>query len=84
MVGEAAIKAAAAGETDVIVSLVRGSNSPYKCDVNLVPLGKVAGNTRTLPEKYLPDESGNTSGEFKEYLEPLLGEPLQIPEHLLR
>ena len=84
MVGEAAIKAAAAGETDVIVSLVRGSNSPYKCDVNLVPLDKVAGNTRTLPEKYLPDESGNTSGEFKEYLEPLIGEPLQIPEHLLR
>ena len=84
MVGEAAIKAAAAGETDVIVSLVRGSNSPYKCDVNLVPLDKVAGNTRTLPEKYLPDESGNTSGEFKEYLEPLLGKTVQIPEHLLR
>ena len=82
-VGEAAIEAAAAGETDVIVSLGRGSNSPYKCDVKLVPLYKVAGNTRTLPEKYLPDESGNTSSEFKEYLEPLLGETLQIPGHLL-
>ena len=82
--GEAAIEAAAVGETDVIVSLVREFNSPYKCDVKLVPLDKVAGNTRTLPEKYLPDESGNTSSEFKEYLEPLLGETLQIPEHLLR
>ena len=46
----------------------------------------VAGKVRLMPDEFLNVELasiGNTTEEFKNYLEPLTGAPLDIPKYLI-
>ena len=86
-IGQEASLRAESGETGVIMSLKRKSGQIYECSSTTVPLENVAGNVRLIPDEFLTKELatvGNTTNEFKRYLEPLTGETVRIPEHLLR
>lgn len=83
IVGKAAVEAAATGQTDIIVTLERAQSDKYTSRTGSSPLSNVAGKVRILPDQYLPKISGDTSTEFKQYLEPLVGKTLKYPQRLL-
>jgi 6-phosphofructokinase 1 len=87
-VGRAAVRAAVAGETGQMISLVRLSSTPYEFTTGLTPLSEVANRERPLPPEYIDRETGEitsgfidretgeiTSG-FAAYAKPLIGDPL--------
>ncbi len=76
LVGQAAVREAVAGHSDVMVTLVRESGPKYHCTTGLAPLAEVADVTKKLPDDYM-NEAGNFPTErFLEYARPLIGEPL--------
>jgi 6-phosphofructokinase 1 len=78
-VGRAAVRAAAAGHSGVMVTLQRIAGSPYRCTTGLVPVERVANVQRLLPAEYLHPTRPWVSDAFFAYARPLLGGPL--PEY---
>jgi 6-phosphofructokinase 1 len=70
--GQAAVRAAVAGESCVMIGLRRVSRSPYRCETTLVDLDKLGGDRRFPLEWILP--GGNVDPAFIEYAAPLAGE----------
>jgi 6-phosphofructokinase 1 len=66
--GRAAVRAAVAGETDVMIALRRDSTT------FLTPLDTVARRERSLPREWISAEANNVTAEFLEYARPLIGE----------
>ncbi|HEX6820383.1 MAG TPA: 6-phosphofructokinase [Ktedonobacterales bacterium] len=79
LAGRAAVRAALAGTTDKMVTLVRGSGPVYTCETGLIDLERVANEERVMPDAYLDASGRGISAAFREYALPLLGEPL--PRH---
>jgi 6-phosphofructokinase 1 len=79
MVGEAAVQAAVAGETDKMVTLVRSEGPGYRVATGLVGLEQIANRHRTLPAAFFDAGSKRVTGAFREYALPLLGDPLPRP-----
>jgi 6-phosphofructokinase 1 len=84
-VGRAAVRAAVAGESDQMISLVRVSSSPYVWKTGTTALSQVANEERPLPDQYFDRTSGELTPAFVEYGRPLLGDPLppytRLPSH---
>ncbi len=86
MVGRAAVRYAAEGHRDEMVTLVRGPDSQgtspgrpdkrYSCTTGLAPLQRVAGGVKTMPDSYLDPSSYFVTREFESYAKPLIGGPL--------
>ena len=77
MVGREAARHAVKGRTGVMVTLVRTSEKPYRCDTGLAPLEAIAGKERLLPEGFVQDdETGLPTQAFYDYAMPLIGAPL--------
>lgn len=76
MAGRAAVRLAIAGATDVMVTLVRESDEPYRCGTGLAPLGEVANHQRRLPPEFIAADGWGPSPTFERYARPLLGDPL--------
>jgi 6-phosphofructokinase 1 len=83
--GRAAVRAAVAGESGQMISLVRLSSTPYEFTTGMTPLSEVANKERPLPPEYLDRESGEITAGFAEYARPLIGDPLssyvRLPLH---
>ncbi|MBP7561178.1 MAG: 6-phosphofructokinase [Armatimonadetes bacterium] len=77
MVGLAAVRAAVDGETGKMVTLVRESDTPYRCTTGLVDLAKVRGRTRDVPIEWYNAQEMEMTEEFIKYVAPLAG---PIPE----
>jgi 6-phosphofructokinase 1 len=73
--GQAAVRAAAAGTSGYSVVLRRQSEDPYSAVCDLAPLTEIAGRVRPLPPVFL-DAEGQPNGAFERYARPLIGEPL--------
>jgi 6-phosphofructokinase len=73
--GQAAVRAAAAGESGASVALRRQSDDPYRAGCELAPLTEIAGRVRPLPPEFL-DADGQPNGAFERYARPLIGEAL--------
>ena len=74
MCGREAAKRAADGETGIMVSLVRSSNSPYSCTLGTAPLNEVAVHAKPMPQNFLNKAGNFPSQEFFDYARPLIGE----------
>jgi 6-phosphofructokinase len=72
--GQAAVAAALAGETDVMVALRRESNAPYRSSTFLTPLEQVARRERTFPPEWIAPEGNDVLPAFRDYASPLVGE----------
>jgi 6-phosphofructokinase len=76
MVGRAAVRAAMAGESDKMVTLVRLPGPEYEVQTGLAPLIKVANIERKLPSEFLNKRGNGVTDAFLEYARPLIGGPL--------
>jgi len=75
-VGSGAVGLAVRGQTDVMVTLVRGPGNAYSCDIGSVALAEVANAERLLPDVYISDRGNDVTDAFVEYALPLIGDPL--------
>jgi 6-phosphofructokinase 1 len=76
MVGRAAVQAMAQGVTGQMITLVRESNSPYRCTTGMAPLEAVANAEKPVPDEFINAEGNFVSDAFLEYARPLIGGPL--------
>lgn len=72
-VGRAAVRLALAGATDIMVTLVRDSDHPYRWHTSSAPLKEIANRQRLLPDSFLTPGGRGTTQAFREYALPLLG-----------
>jgi len=76
-VGRAAVRAALAGETNKMVTLVRQPGPEYAVETGLAPLEKVANAERMLPAEFINEAGNGVTEAFLEYARPLIGGPLK-------
>ncbi len=79
MCGKKAVSLAAGGKTDVIVTLERESDNPYKCTTGYVPIEKIAGIEKYMPENYINEAGNFITQDYIDYAKPLIG---KIPEFI--
>jgi 6-phosphofructokinase 1 len=82
--GEAAVKAAVAGESGVMVKIVREaqSNGSVTWNTGLQPLGDIANVERFLPRDWISEDGFLPNERFIEYARPLIeGEVKHTVEH---
>lgn len=72
--GLQAAKLADDGLTNVMVTMVRESNNPYRCKFATAPLKDVAVRAKPMPDEYINEAGNYPSQAFIDYLRPLLGE----------
>lgn len=76
LAGRAAVRYALEGHNNVIVTLERESDQPYKVTTGMAPLEKVGGAVKVMPNEYLDPDNDFVTADFLSYLKPLIGEPL--------
>jgi 6-phosphofructokinase 1 len=74
--GEEAVKAAIAGETDKMVAIERGEGEGYNPQVKLVPLTATANTEHKFPVEWITEDGAGIKEDFAAYAMPLIqGEP---------
>jgi len=76
MVGVAAVRQACEGVSDQMITLVRASNDPYRCETGLAPLEAVANAEHPVPDEFISDSGNDITPAFLDYARPLIGGPL--------
>lgn len=88
-VGQAAVKAAAEGESGKMALLKRVSNDPYICVTDTADVREVANLAKEVPQSMINENGDNVTEEFIEYVRPLIqGEMSQLmvnglPQHIV-
>ena len=78
-VGEAAVKAAAEGESGKMALLKRASNNPYICVTDTADVREIANLAKEVPRSMINENGDNVTDEFIEYARPLIeGELSQL------
>lgn len=83
MAGCAAVKSAIDGNSDMMVSFKcsRGKKiSDYKCEIELLPLEKVANYEKMLPLEWINSDGNNVKKEFIDYVLPLIQGETELPK----
>ncbi len=76
--GAFAVNAAVEGKTGYMVGFKRILNNSYKCDTTLIPLEKVAGIEKRLPDHFINNQGNYINQGFIEYCKPLVG---KLPDY---
>lgn len=76
LVGQMAVRALAAGESDKMVTLIRHDDPTYHCTTGLADLAEVANVQFLMPENYLNADRTMVTQKFYDYALPLIGEPV--------
>jgi len=71
--GRAAARLAAAGASDLMVTLDRIADDPYRCAVGRAPLSAVANRVRPFPAAFVGADGRSVTDAFRDYALPLLG-----------
>jgi len=79
MAGEAAVEAAINGETDKMVTLLRGDKDAYSCETGLAPLSDVANSIKKLPREWINEDGTSMNFQFLRYAQPLIQGETVIP-----
>ncbi|HEY3111085.1 MAG TPA: diphosphate--fructose-6-phosphate 1-phosphotransferase [Chloroflexota bacterium] len=74
--GAHAVELAAGGLTGAMVTLLRVSDAPYRCELGHAPLDRIANRVRCLPAEYLTGDAHAVTDAYRAYADPLLGAPL--------
>ncbi len=72
--GRQAVRLALAGQSGVMVTIVRESHRPYRSALGTIPLVEVANHERPLPDKYIAADGLGVTAAFRRYIEPLVGD----------
>ncbi|MGI8962786.1 MAG: diphosphate--fructose-6-phosphate 1-phosphotransferase [Bryobacteraceae bacterium] len=70
--GRNAARAAAEGESGMMVAIRRDSQMPYRSSTFLTPLETVARTERLLPREWINEAGNDVTTEFIEYASPLI------------
>ena len=71
--GWAAAARAAAGQSDIMVTLDRLSDEPYQCALGVAPLAEIANQARPFPDGFIAPGGRAPSESYRAYALPLLG-----------
>lgn len=71
-VGKAAVEAAVAGKSGIMMSIVRESDKPYRWHVGEAPLEQVANVEKTMPREYITDDGFQITQACRDYMLPLI------------
>ena len=83
MAGKAAVENAIKGVTDMMVAFkcTRGKKlSDYKCEIELLPLEKVANYEKKVPIEWITKNQNNVTKEFIDYVLPLIQGETELPK----
>ena len=89
-VGVAAVNAAEAGQTAMMITLDRNGDDPYQCGTSAHDIHDIANVERKVPDEWITAEGDDLTDDFEKYARPLImGEltPLFVdglPAHLVR
>ena len=79
LAGQAAVKAAIKGETDVMVTLVRGDTDHYSVETGLAPLSEIANGVKKLPREWINEDGTSMNHQFVRYAQPLIQGETPVP-----
>jgi ATP-dependent phosphofructokinase / diphosphate-dependent phosphofructokinase len=79
MAGQAAVRAGVAGETDKMVTLVRGETDHYTCETGLAPLSEIANGVKKLPREWINEDNISMNFQFLRYAQPLIQGEVSLP-----
>ena len=79
LVGQAAVKAAVAGESEKLVTLVRGDGDNYTCETGLSALSDIVGNLKKLPREWVNEDGVSLNFQFFRYATPLIQGEVTVP-----
>ena len=79
LAGQAAVKAAINGETDKMVTLVRGDTEHYTCETGLTPLTEIANSVKKLPREWINEDGVSMNFQFLRYAQPLVQGEVAVP-----
>jgi len=77
--GEAAVRAAIAGQSGFMVKIVRTQSSPYKWTTGLQPLGDIANVEHLVPREWISADGFMPNEKFIEYARPLIEGEVKVP-----
>ncbi len=79
LVGQAAVKAGVAGETDLMVTLVRTDGDHYGVETGLAPLSEIANGVKQLPREWIHEDGVSMNHQFVRYALPLIQGEVPLP-----
>lgn len=79
MAGQAAVRAAVGGESDQMITLVRGDGDHYSCEAGLAPLAEIANGIKPLPPEWIHEDGVSMNFQFLRYALPLIQGEVQVP-----
>jgi 6-phosphofructokinase 1 len=79
LAGQAAVEAAVRGETDKMVTLMRGETDHYTTETGLVALGDVANTVKKLPREWINEDGISMNFQFLRYAQPLVQGEQAVP-----
>jgi ATP-dependent phosphofructokinase / diphosphate-dependent phosphofructokinase len=79
LAGQAAVKAAVNGESDKMITLVRGDGDHYTCETGLTSLADLAGNIKKLPREWINEDGVSLNFQFFRYATPLIQGEVTLP-----
>ena len=79
LAGQAAVRAAVAGETDKMVTLLRGEGDHYTCETGLAPLSEIANGVKKLPREWINEDNVSMNFQFLRYAQPLIQGEVILP-----
>jgi len=79
LAGQAAVRAAINGETDKMVTLLRGENDHYTVETGLAPLSDIANGVKKLPREWINEDGVSMNFQFLRYAQPLIQGETVVP-----
>jgi len=80
LAGQAAVRAAVLeGESDKMITLVRGNTDHYTCETGLAPLTDIANGVKKLPREWINEDGVSMNYQFVRYAQPLIMGEVQMP-----
>ena len=89
-VGAAAVKAAAAGKTGVAATINRVSDEPYRAEMGVAEIDKIANQEKSIPREWINEDGTGMLAPYFTYARPLIqGELVPVyenglPKHLVK
>jgi ATP-dependent phosphofructokinase / diphosphate-dependent phosphofructokinase len=71
-VGKAAVELAVKGHNAVMPTIVRKSSSPYRWEIGVAPLAKVANVEKIMPRDFITADGFHITAKCRRYLSPLI------------
>jgi len=79
LVGQAAVEAATSGETDKMITLLRGDTEAYSVETGLADLDEVANGVKHLPAAWINEDGVSLNYQFVKYALPLIQGEVSVP-----